>query len=75
MSYGTKEYRQQYEANYCVIVPGIGGYCSVQDCSVTNDECPGDYVCCDYNMEEFPNACLSAAKWDEYSATLCVNAP
>ena len=63
-----------YETDFCVIIPGLGGYCSNRDCTVDPNDCPGGYVCCDYEMEH-PDACLSPAKWAEYSASLCVNAP
>jgi hypothetical protein len=65
---------KSYEASYCVVVPSLGGYCSFKNCSIEHDDCPAGYICCDYNIDGYPNACLSPAKWTEYKATLCTNA-
>ncbi len=64
----------EHEADFCVIVPGSGGYCSFDDCTIDPNDCPGGYLCCEYNLEGNPRICLSPAKWDEYSDLLCTNA-
>ena len=70
----TEDGCAEYEANYCVFVPGVGGYCSVKDCTLDPNDCPSGYRCCEYTFEGYPTICLSPAKWDQYSDGLCTNA-
>jgi len=52
-----------YEADYCAIQPGGDtGYCTVLGCSASPDNCPGEYLCCDFpDGFDIDNFCVTEA--------------
>jgi hypothetical protein len=36
----------QYNADYCLIAPQGGNFCTLKNCSATPDNCPDGYTCC-----------------------------
>ncbi|MDD5306173.1 MAG: hypothetical protein PHU25_02520 [Deltaproteobacteria bacterium] len=63
-----------YEADYCAINPLTQeGFCTVENCTVSPDDCPQGYRCCD-SPESYgqPNLCILPADYDTlHGAGLC----
>lgn len=56
----------EYKANFCAgLMFGLETYCTITDCSSTNNSCPVGYFCCNSTsiIEDQPDRCL---KNDEY---------
>ncbi len=59
----------ELEASYCTASShSPDGYCTIQDCLTKPDDCPPDYLCCDFDdaISDGPNFCAQ----DENYATL-----
>jgi hypothetical protein len=52
-------------ANYCAIDPTNGiGVCSIKDCTVSPNSCPGEYRCCKLPaLFKFPPICIPPDKY------------
>lgn len=51
---------QGFEADYCLIEYGEEeGVCTVKNCSIAPDDCPGGYGCCDFSIDGVPNFCAT----------------
>ncbi|MCP4606512.1 MAG: hypothetical protein GY847_39390 [Proteobacteria bacterium] len=59
-----------YEADYCAIDITTGeGRCTIKDCSIDPDDCPGALICCDLPaVIPYPNICMSEEKYQELKA-------
>lgn len=51
------------EASYCVHDPRkLKGYCTIQDCRPSNNDCPRGYSCCVFIIESEPSFCVTEAE-------------
>jgi hypothetical protein len=59
-------------ADYCAVDPTTGiGFCTIKDCTVNPDSCPGEYLCCKLpEMLKFPNMCLPPDTYENAKASL-----
>ena len=59
--------------DYCLLQPGADtGYCTMDDCTVSPDDCPATYHCCDFSFEGVPNCCVNEDDW-ELLGSMCLS--
>lgn len=62
------------EANYCLQENSAAeGYCTIPDCTVEPDDCPEDYICCDFRVESIPNFCTEKQQFETVLHVMCKN--
>jgi hypothetical protein len=60
------------EADYCGVFPGdTEGQCTIQNCTVSPNDCPDGLICCDTPATfGIPNICISQAYYDQINGDL-----
>jgi hypothetical protein len=60
------------DANYCAMDPTNGiGFCTIKDCTVSPDNCPKEYKCCQLPKAiNYPNLCLSLKMYNDVKTNL-----